>query len=184
MRSNKTQKLVLLEILFVLLVDPISDWPVCNWILLDICDEQHTRTICNLFCSIGWLLLDVSGTLGTSWIKLVRIPHFSVGFAVTFQHSLHSWPNCFCACESFGSKQALRDGSRKLQNISSPFSKQRCSSSAKTLLVLTFPSAIHASSNKLFVVFKTLMSRNALQRAVSRKQWELPPNWLNNGSKH
>ena len=35
MRSDKTQKLVLLEILFVLLVDPISDWPVCNWILLD-----------------------------------------------------------------------------------------------------------------------------------------------------
>lgn len=37
----------------------------------------------------------MSGTLGTSWIKLVRIPLFSVSFAVTFQHSLHSWPNCF-----------------------------------------------------------------------------------------
>lgn len=126
------------------------------------CDEQHTRTICNLFCSIGRLLLDVSRTLGTSWIKLVRFPLLSLGFALTFHYSLYSWPNCLWACESFDSKASPKD-TRTFQSVSSPFSKQLCSSSAKTLLVLTFPSAMQASSNNFFVVFKTLMSRNALK---------------------
>ena len=59
--------------------------------------------------------------------------------------SLHSWRNCFCACESFDEKSALR----KYHSVSFPFSPRRRCSSVKTLLVLTIPLA--KQTDNLFV---------------------------------